>query len=459
MKELLELCGFGSADMDRELPRVARTFDKLGINDEDIARAKQRLDTYFDIEMEGIRKGLKIYVLELVDLMLAREEGKKKLLYGFMTSRCFETISYALMAKSEEIYSARIGFMFHRVLGYIFGKMVPVYEAAERVWVKAGGVTHCGNVKSVVGLYALDRLPRPDMMVTAGFLCETAPKTVGMIHEFYGIPTGYYDTCQDVSVKESPEAAGRTIDFAVKSMKRFVEKVQEVVGFEITDEMLMEAIRASSKIGEANRKLGELLLNCGSVPVRPTSEMLVGSFPVKMADIPKVIDAVDTLYEEVQARIKKGVKVVQDGAPRILTTHPLHSTDPRMEHLITELGITLVRPGFGPPAVEIRDGEEDPYVLMAGRGAMGGVSEKIDMIVESCRQTKVDGLLDVYHAGCRTMVGDALIIKEAVEKEVGIPVLLMEWENFDSRVYNHKQYKRRLEVFRTMMENYRLRAR
>ena len=48
---------------------------------------------------------------------------------------------------------------------------------------------------------------------------------------------------------------------------------------------------------------------------------------------------------------------------------------------------------------------------------------------------------------------DAMLIEEAVRKELGIPVLLLEWENFDPRVYNHEEYKRKLEVFKAMMLN------
>jgi hypothetical protein len=31
-------------------------------------------------------------------------------------------------------------------------------------------------------------------------------------------------------------------------------------------------------------------------------------------------------------------------------------------------------------------------------------------------------------------------------------VLTLEWENFDPRVYNHEQYKRRLELFKMMLD-------
>jgi hypothetical protein len=43
------------------------------------------------------------------------------------------------------------------------------------------------------------------------------------------------------------------------------------------------------------------------------------------------------------------------------------------------------------------------------------------------------------------------MIEDAVKKELGIPVLLLEWENFDPRSYNHEQFKSRFEVFKSMM--------
>jgi hypothetical protein len=44
-----------------------------------------------------------------------------------------------------------------------------------------------------------------------------------------------------------------------------------------------------------------------------------------------------------------------------------------------------------------------------------------------------------------------MIINDAVTKDLGIPALLMEWENFDPRTYKHEQYKQRLEVFKAIM--------
>jgi hypothetical protein len=43
------------------------------------------------------------------------------------------------------------------------------------------------------------------------------------------------------------------------------------------------------------------------------------------------------------------------------------------------------------------------------------------------------------------------MIRDALSKELGYPVLVLESENYDPRVYNHEQYKKRLEVFKTIL--------
>ena len=451
MIELLELCGFESKDIEVELPRVERIFNKIGITAGDIEQAKQRLRRYYDVELKGVRRGLRASILELVDLMLAREEGKTKVFYGFMTSSRFETVSSALMAKSKEIYSARIDFMFQRVLGCIFGKMNHVFEAAEQNWVKAGRMVHCGNVKSVMGLFALDLIPKPDMMVTSGFLCETAPKSIDMLQELYGIPGYCYDACNDIEYREPAGANRRTIDLAVKGLRKFVERIQDEVGFEITDEMLREVLDAKSRMGNARRKLDEVIQGSDPPPITPHSEMISGSQPSKMENIDEAIEGIDILYEELKARVDSGVGVIEKGAPRILTAHGPHNTDPTLEYLLTELGIRVAGAAMGSPMDAVVD-RSDPYVEMALMpGGNVCLAARIAATIDACKKMKVDGLLDLYHAGCRAFAGDAVLIKEAVEKEVGIPVLLMEWENFDPRIYNHEQYKRRLEVFKMMM--------
>ena len=106
----------------------------------------------------------------------------------------------------------------------------PVLEAAEKKWLKAGAVAHCGNVKGMVGLLALDLIPRPDLLITSGLLCETAPKSVDILYEIDGIPQCCYDTCQDREFTDYSGATKRMVELAAKSLREVTKKIHDVVG-------------------------------------------------------------------------------------------------------------------------------------------------------------------------------------------------------------------------------------
>jgi benzoyl-CoA reductase/2-hydroxyglutaryl-CoA dehydratase subunit BcrC/BadD/HgdB len=455
MIELLELCGFGKQEIDAELPRIEKTFDRLGITSEDIERAKQRLNKYYAVELKGIRKVLRLCVREVVSTVLAREEGKKKIVYGFMAPG-WEIIGSALVSKSSEVYAVNHSWAFQAVLGCVFDKIVPILEAAEKKWLKAGVVTHCANVKTFMGLIVSESVPWPDMMLTSGFLCETAPKTLDLMHELYDIPVCCYDTCQDRELSDYSDGTKRAIDMAAKSLRRLVERVQEVVGFEITDEMLREVMDARVGLDRAIRDIRKLMEKSDPLPMGTANDNLftiLNMLTMNIDKIPEAVDAAKTTCEELQERVDKGLGVVEKGAPRILAMLFAQHVDPRLEHLAGEMGIAIVATDIS-LAVPYDMETKDPYVKMSMslRGSLSTcLPRRIPLIVEGCKKLKVDGVLDRFHAGCRFVAGDAPLLKDAIEKEIGIPVLLLEWENFDPRIYKHEEYKRRLEVFKTMM--------
>jgi benzoyl-CoA reductase/2-hydroxyglutaryl-CoA dehydratase subunit BcrC/BadD/HgdB len=463
---LLKLCGFEAHEIESELPRVEKVFSRLEITTEDIEIAKQRLTKYYDVELLGVRKALRLCVRELLKLVLAREEGKTKIIYAFMASS-FVPIQSALASKSKQVHAAQPTELFQLILGCIFDKMVPVMEAAEGKWLRAGAIAHCANVKTIAEIIASDRVPKPDLLVTCGYLCETAPKTVELLHELYDVPSACFDTCYDREEMEHPVVTKRIIDLAAKNLRKTAERAQEVVGFEFTDDLLWDVLHARYRLADAIRKLHVLIEESDPIPISIGHETIwrcLGGIPFSIDDIPDAIDAMDTLGEELQERVNKGFGVVAKGAPRVLTFCPPDYTDPRPSHLATEVGIALLAKAFDLPVPDAGRPPDsgtkikDPYEEIAFKRQCQFVSQNSQMriasIIEGCKRLNVDGMLDRYHVGCRN-IGDSMIIKEALTKELGIPVLMLEWEDFDPRVYNHEQYKRRLELFKTMLTSKR----
>ena len=107
MIDLLKLCGFEANEIESDLPRIKKTFDKLGINPDDIKCAKQRLNKYYDMELMGIRKAFRLYIKAIVNMVLAKEDGKTKIIYGYMAP-AVPAIASALMYKSKEVFNWNI---------------------------------------------------------------------------------------------------------------------------------------------------------------------------------------------------------------------------------------------------------------------------------------------------------------------------------------------------------------
>lgn len=456
MIELLKLVGYETQEMEAELPRVEKAFKEIGITTEDVARGKKRLKKYYDIELKGVRKVFRLCVGELVDSLLLKEDGKKKIIYGFM-SPGIDIFGSALMSKSREIFSIHHCWAFHIVVGCLFGKMIPFLESAENKWLKAGVVAHCANVKTFLGPMVLNLFPKPDLLITMGYLCETSSKTLDLLEELYQIPVHCVDTCQDREIGDYPEGTKRITALAAKSLKRLAERLQMITGVEITDDMLWEVLSAKARLDAALSKIRKLVSSINPLLLSSTHEniwMCLMALTLDKDGFLKATDAINTLYEELQERAKKGTGVVEKGAPRILAMLPAGQTDPRLEHLACEVGLAIVAQDTALRVPE--EGEpKDPYTAIGNTfnpSLLTTLPRRIPLIIEGCKRLRVDGVLNRFHAGCRTVAGDAIMIEKAIKEELGIPVLTLEWENFDPRAYDHEQFKQRLEVFKTMMQ-------
>ena len=465
MIELLTLCGFETSEIESQLPRIEKAFHRLGINSGDIERGKQRLKKYYDIELQGIRKAIGLSIRDVVDTMLAREEGKKKVLYGFMAGG-FEIIGSTLIAQSKDIHSTMLAPTFQFVLGCIFDKLVPVLETAEQKWLKAGKVCHCANIKTLVGLLTLDLIPKPDLLVTSGQLCDTSPKTLDILSELYDIPTYYFDTCQDREFREYPDSR-RSINLCAESIRNLIKKIQEVVGFEIEDKMIWDVINDRNEPRRILRNVQNLIETSDPTPLCSTNEALFTFFSIPLSTVnsAELCSILSTLLEELQNRVDRKEGAVVKGSPRILSLLPPNSSDPRQDHLLCEMGIASIVSETGHFPLHglryIDFDEEKPkdaphsLALSLHRSMAQSLRARTSIIIGICKSLHIDGVIARFHVGCRTVAGDPLLIKDAITKELGIPVLLLEWESFDPRAYNEEQFRRQFELFKGAMKNKR----
>ena len=149
-----------------------------------------------------------VLLKDMTDIVLLRDEGARKVIHSCMAPG-FEVLGTAINTNSEDVRLTYPNFTFMVVLGCMFGKFVPVLEAAEKLWLRGGVMRHCGMVKSRVGLISLGLHPRPDLTVTTGYLCDTSPKSNEIMEESLAIPHSVWTTSRTAIWLSTPTRAGR----------------------------------------------------------------------------------------------------------------------------------------------------------------------------------------------------------------------------------------------------------
>jgi len=450
---LLKICGFENNEVEKERYRAEKVFERIGLGPQDMERAEKWVTTQHDIELLGVRKLLRAWLLELFDLVLARDEGKKIVYYGYPSIQGPGMSIKA--AATEDIYIGCPDVILCHTLGQIFNKLTPVLEAAE-----AGGLPPghglCALQKIRNGGLALGVIPVPDLVTGSSYYCDMGSKADELLHEKYGHRAIYIDGSMDSPWGEYPECQPARIKFFGAQIDKLFGTVKEVLGIEVTQESLGKAMSVSR---ELFRSLGQLTKLMMADPI-PLSGVVSGlalnlaaaSTGRSMTEGP---EAVKILCQEVNERVEKGFGIMEKGSPRVLYyIQPL--SDPSITHMMENAGLALAASVISVPSRK-RDksmtfntvGEERAEAAL--RDIYHSSFALVKRFEEAVLTLNCDGLIWGYIYDCRPAAQCSHLVKQWVESQTGVPTLALEMDMYDSRSYTPEALKTRVEAFAEML--------
>lgn len=451
--ELLKLCGYGPEEIEKERPRINRAFEIMEIGPEDIKRAEERLRKYVWVESLGMRKILGIWMKDMIDLVLAKEEGKKTVYTSYPPMREIAAIT---ATASDNVVGVCPEALITMVMGFIFDKLNPYLEKAESLMLRHG-LAFCSLLKARMGGIAEGLIPVPSLTIPSGLLCDQAPKTDEMLHEMYGFPAAYVDTTWDEAEDEYPVVSPRRVRYLAKEMENAVNKFGEITGSELSDERVREIIGLYTKLDAAwQRVVWRTFVD--PMPLSRVDRFLAFNIPgaCNRHGMNEGVEALNILGDEVQKRIDDEFGIVPKGSPRVWLLIP-NMSDPRIAKLIEGLGMAI------PVGLEILP-EELRYVASYNKlweqradinlriGSRRSAIAYCKQIISACREFQLDGLIMQYHVACHMYDIFPLKLKEMAQKELGIPVLLLEGDWYETRDYSAEGYRTRLESFAEMVK-------
>lgn len=454
-REYFDMLGFEPEELETELPRIEKAFAKLEVTEEDLRICRERLSEALDLSLMGVRKLLRVYFNEMINLVLAGEECEK-VIYTTLPGTGGPLLQ-PFMSSHPKVYGQCVDMLTAVAFHPLFNKQVPCLEAGEK-YLPAGTV-HCGGFRTLLGAMDLGMFPKPDLMVSWGVYCDEGPKASALIAEMNNVPIIYIDEYQDFPSDEPYKIPlPRYMEFVAGEMRKAFKDIEKTVGYEVSDDLLMQSLMESGASHADSNAIQQLMLECDPVPLSMPDFMYafaVAAITCSPKNMILKTEAMKTLREEVEKRANRGEGPVKKGAPRILETVPSFS-DPTSNHIFQECGLQVVGTdmamfppeGAGDPDVT---GCYDFYTIIAksclATPAEAGVAVRKVVMAAVVKKYNLDGVvLDVTYT-CRVGAADSQIMKNFIERELGVPALIMEHDVYDPRFYTPGQVRTRIETF------------
>jgi hypothetical protein len=446
---LYNLCGFEPEEIKEQRPRIEETLRRLNLQPEDVKKAESYVRNNFDIELMGVRKILAIWLRELSDLILAKEDGKKVFYFGFPS---IGGLGMAIAAASEDVYAGCPDVILCHTMGQIFNKLNSILEAGEQNGLPAGH-SLCTLQTIRVGALAKGLIPIPDLVSLSSYYCDMGSKTDELLCERYGYPSVIVDGSMDSKWGEFPDYDPMRVKYLGSQINKLYDEVKKHMGISVTEVEFKKGIQMSLGFMKSMGQLGAAM-NADPVPVSMVDVSMarfLGTSSTRRA-MNEVPQALETLIPEVQKRVEQGYGVTPKGAPRILLGFPSFS-DPSFIHMLENVGLAVSNQTLMSP-LRVKSWESDQPTLGEQRAEIemrvGFYHSNFGTVKrwgEVTEDLKVDGFIWNYLFNCRPVASTSHLLKQYVEKTTGIPVLSLEMDIYDSRYYTPSSLRTRIETF------------
>jgi benzoyl-CoA reductase/2-hydroxyglutaryl-CoA dehydratase subunit BcrC/BadD/HgdB len=295
----------------------------------------------------------------------------------------------------------------------------------------------------------------PDLFIASGFVCDQTPKVDEILSERHNVPVVYIDGTLDEEKMNWEKTSDRRVEYLVQEGKDALSKFQEVTGCTVTEEMVREANSLARDLRKRCKKVADLIRDADPAVIgfdNVAALFRAANWLVNPTTYRKTGEVIDLCYTGLKERADRGEGVVAKGAPRVAVYKVCG--DPSVVHGIEKLGLAVIADNTGimaPKREEYKSQYEDYWyqgIELFVRMGVGYPSRQVEFF----KDLNIDGLIYNYPVGCRDQCIAPMKVRETLTRELGIPVLLLEFDHVETRLYSVEVIMSRVEPFAEMLK-------
>jgi benzoyl-CoA reductase/2-hydroxyglutaryl-CoA dehydratase subunit BcrC/BadD/HgdB len=313
----------------------------------------------------------------------------------------------------------------------------------------------CSYARCVIGsLFEKEDLPeggipKPDFLVASTGACDTHFKWFQFISRRFKVPMFLLDVPYNISGADSEHLEEAHVEFYVSRLEELIEFLERQTDRKMDKDRLRETIALSDRTSQLWMEIQNYRRTIPT-PMDARDAFSAVFFMLCVPGTRMAVDFYEKLHEEIRERAEKGFGVIEIEKYRLIWDNLPLWFDLRFFEYLNSLGAVVVAETFS----HVWMGSLDPSKPLESLAkkylpnfANCSVDRKIDLIVKLVKAFRADGVILPTNWGCRMMSIGETIVKETIEKKLGVPSLILDVDSTDWRSYNETQVKRNMEIF------------
>lgn len=316
--------------------------------------------------------------------------------------------------------------------------------------------TNIGALEKGVGIFA-GEVDKPDFCVTTGTICDTHVKWFQTQARRMNVPCFIFDIPHYVSGLDK-ETEERYIDYIVDQIQDYSDFVYDITGKKPSEKKFFETVQKSDRLSE----LWQEIYSYRKLKPSPLgfNDTFAQIFPLVL--LPGIDDGIK-YYEKLLAEVKKmareGKGVVPEEKHRLLFEGiPFWFQIKYLFQLAQHGAVVVYEPytfAFG-PRKELGLSYEDSLRSFAKMWLQQpyyyNLENRIDYFKEVIDEYSIDGVILHNNRSCRPNSTGLIDLKNTLQQDVGIPVMILEADMNDPRLFSEEQVKNRTESFIELLD-------
>ncbi|MFC1926131.1 2-hydroxyacyl-CoA dehydratase subunit D [Chloroflexota bacterium] len=313
----------------------------------------------------------------------------------------------------------------------------------------------CSDNKTTLGAALSGAMPAPSIIVHGSAPCDSAIASYPAMADFYDVP---YFCVEYPYFKDE-----RGYNYMSDEFKRLVSALEKVTGRKMDLDKLKEVMKYSNTTREYWLKIRELRRTV-PCPVGSLDVIVDAGIMGHLGGTSFAADYMRKRYELLKDRVDKGVGHLKEEKYRLVWPYGWAVFEPTLiSWLEQKYGAITVATMFGnsqaQPFEDISDYDKivmslaKTYVnLPMLKEVYASWEAFVDTAIDMYNYFKADVAIFGGHVACKSNWAIMKLIKDKIQETTGMPLLILEWDDFDPRIMSADQVRAKIdEYFETVV--------